>query len=99
MADNGIESQVFNALGIGFAATMCVTFTGYNIAALATCDDAAALGDPICVNTWIVTIVTGIEKTLVDTYILILPIAMGLRLQMSSRPKFGVVAVFATGLL
>lgn len=86
-------------LGIGFAATTCVAFTGYNIKALATCDSAASLSDPVCVNTWIVTIVTGSTNTIVDAYILVLPIAMVLRLQLSRRRKFGVVAIFAIGLL
>lgn len=86
-------------LGIGFAAATCVAFTGYNIAAMATCDSAAALSDPVCVNTWIVTIVTGSTNTIVDAYILVLPIAMVLRLQLSPRRKFGVLAVFAIGLL
>ncbi|KAL8857511.1 MAG: hypothetical protein Q9178_006006 [Gyalolechia marmorata] len=86
-------------LGIGFAATTCVAFTGYNIAALVTCDDVAALSHPICVNTWIVTIVTGSTNTVIDAYILVLPIAMVVRLQLSPRRKIGVIAVFAIGLL
>lgn len=86
-------------LGVAFAATTCVAFTGYNITALATCDSAASLRNPVCINTWIVTIVTGSTNTVLDAYILVLPIAMVLRLQMSGRRKLGVIAIFAIGLL
>lgn len=86
-------------LGIAFAAITCIAFTGYNIAALATCDNIAALNNPVCVNTWIVTTVTGSTNTIVDAYILVLPIAMVLRLQLSRQRKFGVIVVFAIGSL
>ena len=91
--------RYFILLGIAVSASFCVGLTGYNIAVEVECVDAAALQRSVCVKTWIVTIATGTVNTLIDLYILVLPIAMVLRLQLTLRRKLGVVLIFTIGLL
>lgn len=86
-------------LGIGVSASICIAFTGYNIATELNCVGAVSLQRRVCIDVWIVTIVTGVVNTLVDLYILVLPIAMVLRLQLTPRRKLGVVAIFTIGSL
>lgn len=86
-------------LGIGFQAACSAAYTGYGIAAIAECVDAASLQRSICINTWIVTIFTASVNVLTDVYILILPIVMVLRLQLTPRRKIGVISIFMVGLL
>ena len=82
-------------LGIAFAALCCFVFTAYEIAVEVSCVNVADLRRPICVGTETFTIFTGGVNTAVDIYILVLPIAMVSRLQLTMRRKLGVVAVFA----
>ena len=86
-------------IAIGISAFSCVAFTGHTIAAQVHCIDAASLQLRLCVDGWKVTIVNGTINTLIDLYILVLPIAMVLRLQLTARRKFGVLLVFLMGLL
>ena len=86
-------------LGIGISACFCVALTGYNIAAVVHCVDAASLQLRVCADGWKVTIANGTVNTLIDLYILVLPIAMVLRLQLTPRRKFGVLLIFMVGLL
>ena len=86
-------------LGIIVSALFCVALTGYNITVQLHCVTAADLQNRVCVNCWIVTIANGAINTLIDIYILILPIAMVLRLQLTPRRKLGVLVIFAIGLL
>jgi len=86
-------------LGIGVSASFGVAFTGYNIATELNCVGPVSLQRRVCTDVWIVTTVTGIVNTLVDLYILVLPIAMVLRLQLTPRRKLGVVALFTIGSL
>lgn len=86
-------------LGIGVSAALCVALTGYNIALELDCVDAAGLQRRVCIDVWIVTIATATVNTLIDLYILVLPITMVLRLQLTPRRKLGVVVIFAIGSL
>ena len=86
-------------LGIAVSASFCIAILGYNIAVEMHCADGNDLNLRVCVNLWIVTIVTGVVNTLIDIYIMILPIPLILRLQLTPRRKFGVIIIFAIGLL
>lgn len=86
-------------LGIGVSASLCIALTGYNVALELNCVDAAGLQRRVCIDVWIVTIATATVNTLVDLYILVLPITMVLRLQLTPRRKLGVVAIFTIGSL
>ena len=86
-------------LGISVSASFCVALTGYNVAVELHCVDATGLQRRICINLWIVTIATGAINTFIDLYVLVLPIVIVLRLQLSPRRKLGVVMIFAIGSL
>ena len=86
-------------LGIIIYASFCVALTGFNITVQLHCVNAVSLHNCVCINLWIVTIATGTINTLTVLYILILPIEMVLRLQLTSRRKLGLLAVFTIGLL
>ena len=86
-------------LGIAFAALCCLAFTVYEIMAEVTCVDAASLRSQICVGAETFTVVTGAVNTAVDIYILVLPIAIVLRLQLTMRRKLAVLTVFAIGFM
>lgn len=86
-------------LGIIVSTSFCIALTGYNIAAEVHCVNAASLKSRICIDTWKVTLATGAINTLIDLYILVLPIVMVLKLQLTPRRKLGVVAIFTIGLL
>ena len=86
-------------LGVGVSASFSVALTGYYLAAEAHCVDAATLQLRLCVDTWKVTIVSGAINTLIDLYILILPITMVMKLQLTPRRKLGVLVIFMIGLL
>jgi hypothetical protein len=80
-------TQHFFGLLAGVSASSCVAFTGYNIAVELNCAEAAALQRRVCTDEWIYTIATGVVNTLVDLYILVLPIAMVMRLQLTPQRK------------
>ncbi len=85
--------------GLFIAGIFCIGLTGFNIAAEVNCVDAANLTKRVCIDDWKVTVANGSVNTLVDLYILILPMAKVSQLQLSARRKLGVIAIFMIGLL
>ena len=86
-------------VGIGFQALFYLSIIGVYSAAEAICVTAANLTTRYCTNLWIFTIIQGVLNVVTDFYILVIPIAMVLRLQLTPRRKIGISAIFLTGLL
>ena len=85
--------------GIAFQAVFYLINTGFYAAAEAICISAANLRTRFCLREWIFTIIQGTVNVVTDFYVLILPVAMVSRLQLTPGRKFGVIAIFLTGLL
>ena len=71
--------------------------------AIFICSPRAKFWDPLlpgtCVNINAVNIITSVINAISDILLLVLPISCVWKLQMSSRKKLGVSAVFATASL
>ena len=93
------KMRYFIYLGIGFQAVCSAVYSGYDLAVLVKCVDAASLQNSVCVNTWIMTIFIASVNVSTDVYILVLPIVMVLRLQLTRHRKIGVISIFLVGLL
>ena len=86
----GIVLQV-----IGYGA-----FTGCAIGLEVICSDAKkAETNTFCVNNYKVTYTQSLFSVVTDFYVLLLPMGVVSRLQLSFRRKIGVILVFMTGLL
>lgn len=80
---------------IGYAA-----FTGHAIALTAICiNTKTATTNTLCLNSYKVTYTQSLFSVFTDFYVLLLPIGVLLKLQMSLRRKIGVILIFMTGLL
>lgn len=80
---------------IGYSA-----FTGCAIGLEVICTDAAiAETNAFCVNSYKVTYTQSLFSVVTDFYVLLLPVGVVLKLQLSPRRKIGVIMVFMTGLL
>ena len=85
--------------GVISQAILYLTFLGIYIGAEAVCVDAANLKTSYCAHLWISTIIQGVINVVTDSYVLALPVAMVLGLQMTPKRKVGISAIFLTGLL
>lgn len=75
-------------------------FTGCAIGIEVICSTpTAAQTNPYCLNTYKVTYTQSLFSFLTDVYVLLLPIGVVSRLQLSFRRKMGVIMIFMTGLL
>ena len=75
-------------------------FTGYAIGLEIICSDPAiAETDAYCVNSYKVTYTQSLFSVITDFYVLLLPIGVVAKLQLSLRRRIGLIMVFMTGLL
>ena len=75
-------------------------FTGCAIGLEIICSTAtAAQRNAFCLNNYKVTYTQSLFSFLTDIYVLLLPISVVVRLQLSVRRKLGVIMIFMTGLL
>ena len=84
--------------GIAFQALFYIASIGFYSAAEATCTQSSKAQAAFYLREWVFTVVSGIVNVITDFYVLILPIAMVWSLQLTTRRKIGVIAIFSTGL-
>ena len=85
--------------GIVFQALFYLSSVGFYATAEALCTSSAKKQADFQFREWVFTIVSGVFNVITDFYVLILPISMVWHLQLSSKRKIGVIAIFLTGLL
>ncbi len=84
--------------GIIFQTLFYTAMVLVSIVTLTQCDSALALSKKICKDQSIPIIVQGVVNTITDFYVLVLPIARVVQLQIPFRRKVGLSAIFLTGL-
>ena len=85
--------------GIAFQALFYVASIGFYSTAEVLCVSSANAQAKFYTREWVFTIVSGVINVLTDFYVLILPIVMVWSLQLTSRQKIGIIAIFMTGFL
>ena len=85
--------------GIAFQALFYLASVGFYSAAEATCTQDSKAQAAFYLREWVFTVVSGIINVITDFYVLILPVAMVWSLQLTTRRKIGVIAIFLTGLM
>ena len=84
--------------GIAFQALFYAASVAFYSAAEATCTQNSKAQAAFYLREWVFTVVSGIINVMTDFYVLILPIAMVWSLQLTTRRKIGVIAIFLAGL-
>lgn len=84
--------------GIVFQALFYTAMFGVAIGTVAICSSAAAQSNQLCKNASVLVIVQGAVNVATDFYVLALPIARVVKLQIPFRRKIGLCAIFLTGL-
>ena len=85
--------------GIVFQALFYLAVTAIYSATEVKCTSYLDLSASFCSHQWPLAITQGVVNVVTDLYVLILPLAMVARLQLSPQRRIGIVAIFLTGLL
>ena len=85
--------------GVVFQALFYLAVTGVYSATEVICVTGANITAYLCTHQWPLAIAQGVINTVTDLYVLVLPLAMVMRLQLSPKRKVGIIAIFMTGLL
>lgn len=85
--------------GIIFQALFYLAVVGVYTATEITCVSALSLTHSLCRNQVPLAVTKSVINVVTDLYVLVLPVAKVIRLQLSPRRKIGISAIFLTGLL
>ncbi|KAL9611035.1 MAG: hypothetical protein Q9204_009044, partial [Flavoplaca sp. TL-2023a] len=85
--------------GIAFQAVWAIVSVAVYSVAAAECTGIEALSRTFCPNLWKFVIVQGVINLATDIYILVLPVGIVLKLQLTRARRIGILAIFLTGSL
>lgn len=86
-------------LGIGFCSIFYIAYDGAQIATTVQCTTAQQMTRSICRNAHVLVVMSGTVNVVTDFYLLALPIPLVIQLQLKQRRKWGILAIFMTGLM